>query len=228
MKICPKCNKEHQNNGVFCSRICANSRVHSEATKRKIAETLMSSGKRFQPPPNPKKIRPPKQPKQQGGFREGSGRSKSGYYKGIFCHSTYELVFLIYCLDNNIDCKRFQGYLTDGNIKYFPDFIVDKTIYEIKGYDYDNKTEAKAEIARNCGYDIKVLFKVDLKEQFDYVKEKYNTRIFYDLYDNHKPKFSYTCSNCSGEFDKEVALKTSEKFCSQRCAGLFRSLLRYK
>lgn len=27
-----------------------------------------------------------------GGYRKGSGRSKHGYYKGIYCGSTYELL----------------------------------------------------------------------------------------------------------------------------------------
>lgn len=35
MKICPKCNAEHQKAGTFCSRKCANSRVFSDETKAK-------------------------------------------------------------------------------------------------------------------------------------------------------------------------------------------------
>ena len=36
MKICPKCNSEHQKLGTFCSRSCANSRVFSaEAIQKK-------------------------------------------------------------------------------------------------------------------------------------------------------------------------------------------------
>src|SRR6516164_8460315 len=34
--------------------------------------------------------------KAKGGIRIGSGRSKSGYYKGIYCGSTYELCWVIY------------------------------------------------------------------------------------------------------------------------------------
>lgn len=44
--------------------------------------------------------------KNRGGYREGSGRSKSGYYKGFFCGSTYELVYYIYCKDHNINIDR--------------------------------------------------------------------------------------------------------------------------
>ena len=37
MKICPKCNAEHDKNGTFCSRTCANSRgVRPESFKEKV------------------------------------------------------------------------------------------------------------------------------------------------------------------------------------------------
>lgn len=35
MKICPKCGEEHAKNGIFCSRICANSRTWSDQDKKK-------------------------------------------------------------------------------------------------------------------------------------------------------------------------------------------------
>ena len=40
MKNCPKCNKEHSLNGVFCCRSCANSRIFSEESKKKKSEAL--------------------------------------------------------------------------------------------------------------------------------------------------------------------------------------------
>jgi|688.fasta_scaffold01889_42 hypothetical protein len=39
-KTCPKCKSIHSNHGIFCSRICANSRTPSELTKQKTANTL--------------------------------------------------------------------------------------------------------------------------------------------------------------------------------------------
>jgi len=39
MKVCPKCNIEHNKNGLFCSRSCANSRTWSEEDKRKKSES---------------------------------------------------------------------------------------------------------------------------------------------------------------------------------------------
>lgn len=38
MKICPKCNTEHNKNGTYCSRSCANSRTWTEEDKQKKSE----------------------------------------------------------------------------------------------------------------------------------------------------------------------------------------------
>ena len=46
--ICENCGKEHNGNygsGRFCSKSCANTRHHSEETKKKIGYTLMHGGK---------------------------------------------------------------------------------------------------------------------------------------------------------------------------------------
>jgi len=42
MKICPKCNSEHDKKGTFCSRKCANSRTFSQESKDKIKNKLLS------------------------------------------------------------------------------------------------------------------------------------------------------------------------------------------
>lgn len=127
--------------------------------------------------------------KNGGGYRKGSGRGKKGYYKGIYCDSTYELAYLIYCLDHNIDIKRCNEvfeYEYDGKIhKYYPDFVVNGEIIEIKG-EYlpivDIKMNAITKPSRILYYD-------DLKPMFDYVAEAYGKRYdksgnnFYELYD---------------------------------------------
>ena len=38
MKMCPKCNKEHEKSGKYCSRSCANSRTFSNLSKQKKKE----------------------------------------------------------------------------------------------------------------------------------------------------------------------------------------------
>ena len=40
MKICPKCNAEHEKPGIYCCRKCANSRVFSDETKLKKSLAL--------------------------------------------------------------------------------------------------------------------------------------------------------------------------------------------
>ena len=44
MKDCPKCGITHNNNGIFCSRSCANSRVFSDEAKHK--KSIALKGKR--------------------------------------------------------------------------------------------------------------------------------------------------------------------------------------
>jgi len=44
--------------------------------------------------------------KRGGGYRKNAGHSKKGWYKGIWCDSSWELAFLIYHLDHNLSIKR--------------------------------------------------------------------------------------------------------------------------
>ena len=57
-----------------------------------------------------------------------SGRGKKGRYKGFWCDSTYELAFVIYCLDHNIPIQRNHKYYEyqymNKTRRYYPDFIV--------------------------------------------------------------------------------------------------------
>lgn len=120
-----------------------------------------------------------------GGLRKGSGRGKKGWYKGYFCDSTYELVYVIYNIDHNISFKRatisYEYIYNDEKHLYFPDFeLTDGTLVEIKGYMTD-KTYAKI----NAVTDRKliVLQKKDLEYAFNYVKENYEYDELKDLYD---------------------------------------------
>lgn len=161
-----------------------------------------------------------------GGYRKGSGRSKSGYYKGIYCGSTYELCWVIHSLDHSISFSRFPGHLCRDGKKYFPDFLLEdgKTIVETKGYEKQSLVNVKSKIAESFGYTVKVLRKEDLDYAFEYVIKTYGTSKFYILYDGYKPKYKYACSNCNKVFEKDANLKTENKFCDRRCAGLFRKI----
>ncbi len=155
--------------------------------------------------------------KNCGGYREGSGRSKSGYYKGIYCGSTYELVYVIYRLDNNLTVKRFDGIITDGKLTYIPDFIENNTIIEIKGY-YQEAVDKKSELAKAKGYNIKVLYKEDLQKEFDWVKNHYKYKKLQELYDDYKPKYKYICDCCGKEFETDIKRQDNKlKFCSREC-----------
>lgn len=47
-------------------------------------------------------------PVKIGGYVINSCRGKHGWYKGIYCDSTYELAYVIYCLDHNIPIRRCE------------------------------------------------------------------------------------------------------------------------
>lgn len=121
-----------------------------------------------------------------GGYRKGSGHGKSGWYKGIHCDSTWELAFLIYHFDNNLKierCKEQRKYIYNGKEHtYFPDFVTDKGIIEIKGYSTP-QWEAKQEQNK----DIITLYKKDIQSYINYVKEKYGNDLE-TLYDGINPK----------------------------------------
>nr|QMP83270.1 MAG: hypothetical protein [Caudoviricetes sp.] len=248
MKNCPKCNKEHDNNGKFCSRSCANSRVWSEEINEKRRKKL--KGKTGQIPwnkgkniiervrkvceecntefeilkthndkNNPKYCSSKCAYKNAGGYREGSGRAKSGYYKGIYCGSTYELAWVIYQIDNNIEFQRFDGILEFEGKKYIPDFLQNGKIIEIKGYEKEESVEKKTIVANKNGFEVLVLRKEDLKVQFDWVESKYKTKEYYTLYDEYKPKYEYICEYCKNIFYRERKTTSEYKFCNKICAG---------
>jgi len=206
MKPCPKCQtlfepKVEWGIKKFCSKKCANSRgPRSEEFKIKVSNKLrkkfnrciicnnLTKGKRktcssecllsF------KKTQTP--PKHPGGYRKGSGRGKHGWYKNFYLDSTYELAYLIYCLDHNINIQRnkkfFNYYNSKNQIrKFYPDFLVEGKLIEIKGYyvkDLDFKLKAVDE-------PLQVLFPKDLTNIFQYVENKTGLKIknLYQLYE---------------------------------------------
>jgi hypothetical protein len=146
---------------------------HSEETKEKLRNNPnKGKGKTLEAELIRKLKISIKAQKYNGGYRENSGRGKKGWYKGFYCHSSWELAFVIYHLDNQIPIKRFDGfrnYEFNGKIrKYFPDFIVNDEIIEIKGY---VTKQWKAKHLANP--DIKVLVFEDLKLYLNFVIEKY-------------------------------------------------------
>ena len=235
--ICNQCKKENikLTKKGFCNQSCSSTytNLHRDKSiyvksgnKNRIIIKDKVKKKTFKIPNRwPKnyikksKIILPENRKKLGGYREGSGRSKSGYYRGIYSGSTYELCWIIYNLDHNIKFSRFQGELKDNTLTYIPDFILDSgELIEIKGY-YTNNVDRKTDLAISLGYKISVLYKEDLKHIFDYVKQNYHTSEFNTLYDNFKPeyRFEYVCVNCKSLFKTFSKRRMKNTFCCRKC-----------
>ena len=146
--------RKHYNEGLLKKSF--EGKKHTEESKRKIAEKL--KGNHYCDV-------------------NKTGKGKKGWYKGFFCSSTYELAYLIYCLDHNINIKRNEEYFIyeyEGKQhRYYPDFIVNNELIEIKGYHTD-----LVDIKLKCvNKPIKILYYDDMKYIFDYIKEQYGYKI---------------------------------------------------
>lgn len=135
--------------------------IHSDASKKNLSDIAIKRG--------------------LGGYVKGSGRGKRGWYNGFFCDSSYELAYVIYCLEHNISIQRNtqkRQYIFEERIRnYTPDFIVNNEIVEIKGF---STPQWEAKLLANP--DVKVLYKKDLKHIFEYVIMKYG-KDFINLYE---------------------------------------------
>lgn len=151
-----------------------------------------------------------------GGLRQGSSRAYSGWYKGYWCDSSWELAFVMYCLDHNIKIARnykgFEYQFEGQTYKYYPDFIMEDGSYtEIKGYMGKQNKEKILQFP----YRLNLLVKSDMQTYIIYAKEKYGTN-YVSLYDEYKPKYTHICKNCEETFENN---KANSIFCSRLCAG---------
>lgn len=153
-----------------------------------------------------------------GGYREGSGRAKTGYYNGIYCGSTYELVWVIYNLDHGMEVRRFDGVIQGEGITYVPDFMQNGKIVEIKGW-FTKSVDSKTNLALSLGYEIDVLYKKDMKHMFDWVKSQYKYKDLPELYDELPPSNVYVCGFCEKEFYRGGKVKYENVYCSRICLG---------
>lgn len=128
---------------------------------------------------------------EHGGFIETSARRcKYGSYRDFYCDSSWELAFILYHLDSNIDirrCKESFPYVFDNKIhKYYPDFVVDDIFYEIKGI-YSAKDYAKIEqFPKNMR--LVVVDKKSIKFYIDYAIKNYGEN-FTQMYDRNFPSY---------------------------------------
>ena len=119
---------------------------------------------------------------QAGGYRKGSGRGKKGWYKDVFCDSSWELAFLVYHLEHNLYIERYnkrRSYLYKGQKHtYIPDFITDDGVIEIKGY-ITEQWMCKQE----QNPDVKILYEKDMIPFLNYVVSKYGNKFWEVLYE---------------------------------------------
>lgn len=120
-----------------------------------------------------------------GGYRENAvkGCYKYGYYKGIRCDSSWELAFVVYCIENNIpiirNTHRYKYEINGVKHNFIPDFIVNgNEIIEIKGMQ-DIAWEIKQ---ANFPF-IKFIMKDEIKFYINYVISKYGKEYWNILYD---------------------------------------------
>ena len=193
---CPFCNKEYTKMGLGThiwrthgtgKDFDPNKRIKSgeltqwnkgkkvkEETKEKIRKTLKNRKGKPHSVETKKILSIKAKERKFGGLTKNGGRSKKGYYKNIWCDSSWELAWVIYNLDHNIKFKRntkgFKYFFEDKEFNYYPDFILENNTYvEIKGWD-SPRNQAKLKM---FPHEIKVLYYKDLKEIFDYVETKY-------------------------------------------------------
>ena len=106
----------------------------------------------------------------------------------------------------------------NGTFKFYPDFIVDGKLVEIKGY-HTPIVDLKMNAVIDDNKEISILYKEDLKEAIELATEMtgYPKDRLYEAYDDHKPMFDHICA-CGTEFSNN---KKNSVFCSQRCAGVY-------
>ena len=97
---------------------------------------------------------------------------KCGYYQGIWCDSSWELAYILYQKDHNIEVERNltpYEYVFEGKTyKFYPDFIVNGELVEIKGF-FDAKNIAKKEQVKNVIF----IGTEEMKPILKYVIQKY-------------------------------------------------------
>lgn len=201
-RVCPVCGETFKTWRSSVQKHC-NRECSSKSPMRKSTQRVYLGGRKG----------------MGGGYREGSGKSKSGRYKGMYCGSTYELIFLIYAEENNIPlrrCTKVLGYEYDGVMrKYYPDFMIGETIYEVKGF----HTPQSREKARQ-NPTVVLIEKDEIERMQASVlrltgKDSNQLALLYD--DPLKP--THICLHCKeGFFSKHGA-----RFCSVRCGALSRS-----
>lgn len=128
------------------------------------------------------------------------GNYKFGTYKGYECDSSWELAFVMYCLDHNIKITRNKTisfpYVFNGSVHlYFPDYLIDTNQFiEIKNY-ISKKFKAKMDYFPS-DFKLTIIGKSEIKKFIDYAKRTYGEN-FTELYDKNFPNYmNYKKEQC--------------------------------
>jgi len=161
-------------------------KIHSSETKEKLSTSLKGrksplKGKSIT---EEHKLKISKANKgKPGKYNPKSSRGKSGWYKGYWSDSSYELAYIIYNLEHNIpferNTKSFEYINSKGEKrKYYPDFILPCGKYiEIKNFISEDVLLKATSISS-----IEILCKNEMQPYLKYCKEKYG-KDFISLYE---------------------------------------------
>lgn len=115
---------------------------------------------------------------------------KFGTYKDYHCDSSWELAFVIYNLDHNVEFTRNTDrfpYEYKGTVHYYyPDFMIGNNYYEIKSY-IDDRVKCKC---RDFPADkhLVILDKDQIQKYLDYCETTYG-KDFTTMYDTSCPSW---------------------------------------
>lgn len=116
--------------------------------------------------------------------RRTPGKFKYGWYKDIWCDSSWELAYLLYSLDHSINIQRNKlgfSYIWEDSVHtYFPDFYLPdtNTYIEVKGYKSERDVAKISQFADT----LIVVDAETMKPILAYVQNNYGKQ-FTDLYE---------------------------------------------
>lgn len=111
-------------------------------------------------------------------------------YNSLNFDSSWELAVYIYCIDHNIHIERepvrFKYTNFDGKDSYyFPDFIIDDELVEIKGDQFlneDNTLKDKAKLKCMNEHNVSLWIKSDVQKYITYCEEKFEDIKWYNQF----------------------------------------------
>lgn len=176
MYVCEECGNEFQSwdkrcdliEGVFSHRFCSDEcrKTHTRKILSKQAIKRCLNGE------------------FGGKNNETYKKHKHGWYKGLYCGSSWELAFVLWKMHNGFVVKRSDKVLpyeyNGKTFNYYPDFEIDGIVYEVKGFE-DFKAQAKHEAYPEIEYYNRERMKPIIEE----VKKLFGKN-FIELLEDHK------------------------------------------